>query len=406
VIDAILTTVLGFLAASLIGLMVLPAIARRADRLARRRAEAAFPLSLEQVAAERDHLRAELALRERAFERRVEEAEAMRAMALGQAGERDVANAALERDLAARREDIARLEAALAAMTADRDRLQGELDAETARHDATKAALEAAQGEIARLEGVLHERVAEIGALVRRRGELEQEVAGLEAVKSGLESRLGEQEKTISGLLGDADGLRSALATEKSAHSAISAAMASLEAAFMARGQELDAERRLALDHAGERDQARIALSQARQLQAETGRELEEASRRIDRLQADMERDRTSLGAKIVRAEEKSASAVAAKREADQAVAELRAERARLKQELAGMKRQLAAIEASLKGEQAALRREITQAAEALLAARQASAVRPAEPAANGAVVAGAGVTQPRPRARRSAAAS
>jgi septal ring factor EnvC (AmiA/AmiB activator) len=97
---------------------------------------------------------------------------------------------------------------------------------------------------------------------------------------------------------------------------------------------------------------------------------------------------------------------VAAKREADQAVAELRAERARLKQELAGMKRQLAAIEASLKGEQAALRREITQAAEALLAARQASAVRPAEPAANGAVATGAGVTPPRPRTRRAAAAS
>jgi chromosome segregation ATPase len=406
VIDAILTTALGFLVASLIGLMVLPAITRRADRLARRRAEAAFPLSLEQVAAERDHLRAELALRERAFERRAEEAEAMRATALSQAGERDVANAALERDLAARREDIAGLESVLAAMTADRDRLQGELEAETARHGETTASLGAAQGEISRLESVLHERAAEIGALIRRRGELEQDVAGLEAVKASLELRLEEQGARIDSLIANVEALKGALAGEKAAHASVVEAKGSLEAAFMARGQELDAERRLALDHAGERDQARIALSEARQQQSETARALEESARRIGRLQADIERDRASLGAKLTRAEEKSAGAVAAKREADQAIVELRADRARLKQEAAAMKRQLATAEASLKGEQAALRREIKQAAQALLAARQAAAVRPPEPAANGAVATAPGPAPARSRAGRAAAAS
>ena len=59
---------LGFLCATLLALAAVPALARRAERLARKRAEAAFPLSLAEIAADRDHLRAELALRARTLE--------------------------------------------------------------------------------------------------------------------------------------------------------------------------------------------------------------------------------------------------------------------------------------------------------------------------------------------------
>jgi hypothetical protein len=62
-IEAVMLVTLGFLCATLLALAAVPALARRADRLARKRAEAAFPLSLAEIAADRDHLRAELALR-------------------------------------------------------------------------------------------------------------------------------------------------------------------------------------------------------------------------------------------------------------------------------------------------------------------------------------------------------
>ncbi|WP_342150535.1 hypothetical protein [Methylorubrum sp. SB2] len=63
---------LGFLLASLCALIALPTINARATRLARRRIEATLPVSTAEVAAERDHLRAEFAVAQRRLERRVE----------------------------------------------------------------------------------------------------------------------------------------------------------------------------------------------------------------------------------------------------------------------------------------------------------------------------------------------
>ena len=93
---------LGFLSATLMALAAVPALARRADRLARRRAEAAFPLSLAEIAADRDHLRAELALRERALEQQAERGFQAKAAAMQEAGRRDMENAALKREIAGR----------------------------------------------------------------------------------------------------------------------------------------------------------------------------------------------------------------------------------------------------------------------------------------------------------------
>ena len=53
---------LGFLVAALFGLLFLPAVQRRAARLAGRRLEMLLPLSMEEIVAERDQLRAEFAV--------------------------------------------------------------------------------------------------------------------------------------------------------------------------------------------------------------------------------------------------------------------------------------------------------------------------------------------------------
>ncbi|KQT58700.1 hypothetical protein ASG52_20975 [Methylobacterium sp. Leaf456] len=63
---------LGFLLASLCALIALPTVNARATRLARRRIEATLPVSTAEVAAERDHLRAEFAVAQRRLERRAE----------------------------------------------------------------------------------------------------------------------------------------------------------------------------------------------------------------------------------------------------------------------------------------------------------------------------------------------
>ncbi|WP_096487792.1 hypothetical protein [Methylorubrum populi] len=63
---------LGFLLASLCALTVLPTVNARAGRLARRRIEATLPVSVSEVVAERDHLRAEFAVAQRRLERKAE----------------------------------------------------------------------------------------------------------------------------------------------------------------------------------------------------------------------------------------------------------------------------------------------------------------------------------------------
>ncbi|MCJ2099040.1 hypothetical protein [Methylobacterium sp. E-046] len=106
-IETVMIFVLGFLAASLCGLLLLPAVNARAARLERRRAEARLPLSPAEIAAERDFLRAQFAVQQRRLERRVETVEAKRQADMAALGAGTVRAAALARDLAAREAEIA-----------------------------------------------------------------------------------------------------------------------------------------------------------------------------------------------------------------------------------------------------------------------------------------------------------
>ncbi|MEL6061264.1 hypothetical protein [Methylobacterium sp. DCY52] len=102
---------LGFLAASLCGLLLLPALNARAARLARRRAEARLPLSPAEIAAERDFLRAQFAVQQRRLERKAETAEAKRQAEMAALGAGTMRVAALARDVAARDAEIAQVQA-------------------------------------------------------------------------------------------------------------------------------------------------------------------------------------------------------------------------------------------------------------------------------------------------------
>ncbi|MGW9820076.1 chromosome segregation ATPase [Methylorubrum extorquens] len=71
-IETVMIFGLGFLLASLCALTILPTVSARASRLARRRIEATLPVSVSEVVAERDHLRAEFAVVQRRLERKAE----------------------------------------------------------------------------------------------------------------------------------------------------------------------------------------------------------------------------------------------------------------------------------------------------------------------------------------------
>ncbi|MBK3422313.1 hypothetical protein HPY25_10255, partial [Methylobacterium sp. IIF4SW-B5] len=109
-IESLMFVALGFLGASLCALLVLPALNARAERLTRRRLEALYPMSIVELTAEKDHLRAEFAVRERQLERRVEEAQATRQAEMEETGRRTVRLGALTAEIERRDARLAELE--------------------------------------------------------------------------------------------------------------------------------------------------------------------------------------------------------------------------------------------------------------------------------------------------------
>ena len=79
---------LGFLFSGLLTLLFLPAFWRRAVRLSTRRIEMQMPLTMTEIVAERDQLRAEFAMEQRRIERRAEELTEARARDMSELGRR------------------------------------------------------------------------------------------------------------------------------------------------------------------------------------------------------------------------------------------------------------------------------------------------------------------------------
>src|SRR5205085_4513693 len=98
-IEPIMFFGLGFLAASLLGLIIVPFVHGRAVRLTVRRLEAATPLSMAEIQADKDQLRAEFAMSTRRLEMSVEQIKAKTASHLAEIGKKSEAVGRLKLEL-------------------------------------------------------------------------------------------------------------------------------------------------------------------------------------------------------------------------------------------------------------------------------------------------------------------
>ena len=114
-IEAVMYFVLGLLAAGLAALALTPAVWRRAHRLARARVESSLPMSLGEVQAEKDQLRASYALSARRLELQVADLKETSSAQSIAASRYKADIAALTLDQAERAKTIAGLEAQLVA---------------------------------------------------------------------------------------------------------------------------------------------------------------------------------------------------------------------------------------------------------------------------------------------------
>jgi chromosome segregation ATPase len=408
-IEAAMLVVLGFLSASLLALSALPALSRRADRLARRRAEAAFPLSLAEIAADRDHLRAELAVRERALEQKAESGFAAKAGAMTELGRRDMTIGRLESELAERRQKITDLEAALGQRTQELAETREVLAKESAGHLTSQATLSTRIADLAAVEAQLAEtRQALTGSSADLAARI-QELTELRTLHDKVGATLAERDQALSELNNEHDRQRLALveagtlrlklegerddfsARLSTAETALAEARTSLSAmkldrdserlradALSTRATEADAALRTA-----EANAVKLGAEIARQAAAVTQASVEhaEALTRIKALEDKIEAAVAAEARLKGQLASDAAAHHAALRERDETVEALHAElgtvqgaRDQARTDRAGLKRELAALRkqsGGRAGSEAALRQEIVRLADALLVASE-----------------------------------
>jgi chromosome segregation ATPase len=157
-IEPIMYFGIGFLFAALLGLVVVPLVHGRAVRLTMRRLEAATPLSMAEIHADKDQLRAEFAMSTRRLEMSVEQLKAKTTNQFAELGKKGDAINRLKMELGEKTATIFALEARDKAL---RDQLRATEDEVAAKtsviHEAART-LSDKEAELAKLSGALDER--------------------------------------------------------------------------------------------------------------------------------------------------------------------------------------------------------------------------------------------------------
>src|SRR5919201_6138054 len=110
-IEPIMYLAIGFLLSMLCGLMIVPLVHARAVRLTTRRLEAATPLSMAEIQADKDQLRAEFAMSTRRLEMSVEQLKNKTTSQLAELGKKGDAINRLKAELGEKTATIFALEA-------------------------------------------------------------------------------------------------------------------------------------------------------------------------------------------------------------------------------------------------------------------------------------------------------
>lgn len=157
-IEPIMFFGIGFLVAALIGLVVVPLVHNRAVRLTMRRLEAATPLSMAEIQADKDQLRAEFAMSTRRLEMSVEQLKAKSTSQLADLGKKGDAINRLKIELGEKTATIFALEARDKALRDQLRATEEEFAVKTSSMLEAQRALSDKEAELARLVSELDER--------------------------------------------------------------------------------------------------------------------------------------------------------------------------------------------------------------------------------------------------------
>lgn len=189
-IEPIMYAALGFLVATLLAIMSLPLVHRRAVRLTTRRIEAATPLSIAEIQAEKDHLRAENAMAMRRLEMLVEDTKSKAAAQLSDLGKKAETIHRLKVDVEDKAAAIARLEGSEKSLQEQLQQTQADLAAKSSLLQEAQRSLADKEATLGKVSGELdhHSGTADFQRI---------EIAALRTQIEDLKGHVGEFEKAV-----------------------------------------------------------------------------------------------------------------------------------------------------------------------------------------------------------------
>src|SRR6266403_1154872 len=215
-IEPIMYLAIGFLVSMLFGLMIVPLVHNRAVRLTTKRMEAATPLSMAEIQADKDQLRAEFAMSARRLEMSVDQLKSKTTSQLAELGKKSDAINRMKLELGEKNAMIFSFEAREKAVKEQLRATEEEFTAKTDALRSAEQALKDKQNELTKLNGELSDRSmmadsrqVELIAVRAQIDELKNRVTDAEKEFSTTQARLqqerGESEKATREL-GEARG--------------------------------------------------------------------------------------------------------------------------------------------------------------------------------------------------------
>jgi chromosome segregation ATPase len=355
-IEPIMYLGIGFLAASLIGLVVIPLVHARATRLTSRRMEAATPVSMVEIQADKDQLRAEFAMSTRRLEISVDQLKTRTTGQLAELGKKTDAINRLKSDIGEKTAAVFALESRENSLREQIRTSEEELAVKTTiMHEAARA-LSDKEADLARLTADLNERAVVTDSQRVEIVALRTQVEALKSQIDRFETEIKDAQDRLYHERFDADAAAKDLEAERNKVESLANRVADLERELLVQTTEAEVLNRRVQDL-----ETRLT---------EQGRVLAERDYESTQLRSSVENTRrieTDLRAEIAALERRHGGTSAALR-SEKAVLEkelehTREERTKLQRELAAIKRETESTWAAERVENALLRERINDIA-------------------------------------------
>jgi chromosome segregation ATPase len=347
---------IGFLVAALFALLFVPLVHNRAVRLTMRRLEAATPLTIAEIRADKDQLRAEFAMSTRRLEMSVEQLKTKTTAQLAELGKKSDAINQLKKELGEKTSVIFAMEARDKTLVEQIRSTEEELQVKTGSLHELERTLSDKEADLLKLTGALGEKSVDADSQRIEIAALRTQVEALKVGVADSESMVKEAEQRLAREREEA----AAAATD------LNQARGNLEG-LGARTAELD---RQLVAQTTETELLNKRVHELEGRLADQGRAAAERDYEVERLRADAEGARkreSDVRGELTNADGRTAAAVEKyKAEVAQFEAQLAAafaERDKLQTELANIKREAESTWASERVENALLRERINDVA-------------------------------------------